>query len=135
MRLSVWMLNISLGTTMKISHAIIVGLALSWITGISQAREHVVNQENNKFSEVFLKVGSKDKIKIVNLDSIKHKISFLYKDQEQLVAELKPGGSQVIELKSPGLYDIKSQQYPEMKMTVYVPYAVKIGAERSEYYF
>lgn len=133
--MSVWMLNIRLGTTMKISHVIIVGLVLSWVTGISEAREHVVNQENNKFSEVFLKVGSKDKIKIVNLDSIKHKISFLYKDQEQLVAELKPGGSQVIELKSPGLYDIKSQQYPEMKMTVYVPYAVKIGVERSEYYF
>jgi len=130
------MLNIiSWGSTMKIIHAIIVGMALSWVAGISEAREHVVNQVNNKFSEVFLKVGSKDKIKIVNLDSIKHKISFLYKDQEQLVAELKPGVSQVIELKSPGLYDIRSQQYPEMKMTVYVPFTVKIGAERSEYYF
>ncbi|WP_455221432.1 cupredoxin domain-containing protein [Kaarinaea lacus] len=120
---------------MKITHAIIIGVALAWITGISEAREHVVNQIDNKFSEVFLKVGSKDKIKIVNLDSVNHKISFLYKDEEQLVTELKPGGSQVIELNSPGIYDIKSPLHPEMSMTVYVPHVVKIGADRSEYYF
>ena len=120
---------------MKIFHVVIVGMALAWAAGTTQAREHIVNQEDNKFSEIFLKVGSKDRIKIVNLDSVQHKISFRYKDQEQLVAELEPGGSQVIELNSPGLYDIQSQSHPEMRMTVYVPHAVKIGADRSEYYF
>ena len=116
-------------------HAMIVGIVLAWFTGASEAQEHVINQVDNKFSEVFLKVGSKDKIKIVNLDSVHHKISFLYKDREQLVTELEPGGSQVIELSSPGLYDIRSQLHPEMRMTVYVPHVVKIGIDRSQYYF
>jgi len=120
---------------MKKLHAVIVGVGLMWVACVSEAREHVIEQVDNKFSEVFLKVGSKDRLKIVNLDSVHHKISFHYKDREQLVAELEPGGSQVIELNSPGLYDIQSQLHPEMRMTVYVPHAVKIGADRSEYYF
>lgn len=122
-------------SAMKKIHAVIAGVVLIWVTGVSDAREHVVKQVDNKFSEVFLKVESKDKIKIINLDSVHHKISFLYKDREQLVAELEPGGSQVIELNSPGLYDIKSQLHPEMQMTVYVPHVVKIGSNRSGYYF
>jgi plastocyanin len=120
---------------MKKIHVMIIGILLLGIARVSDAREHVISQENNKFSEVFLKVESRDKIKIVNLDSVNHKISFMYKEREQLVAELEPGASQVIELDSPGLYDIKSQLHPEMKMTVYVPHVVSIGAERREYYF
>lgn len=120
---------------MRIRYVMVVGIVLAWVTGVCEAREHVINQVDNKFSEVFLKMGSKDKIKIVNLDSVHHKISFLYKDREQLVTELEPGGSQVIELSSPGLYDIRSQLHPEMRMTVYVPHVVKINVDRSQYYF
>ena len=117
-------------------HATIIGMVLLCLASISGAREHVINQENNKFSEVFLKVASKDKIKIINLDSVNHKILFLYKDQEQMVADLEPGASRVIVLDSPGLYDIKSQLHPEMKMTVYVLHDdTKVIKERPEYYF
>ena len=123
------------GSAMKKIHAIVFGVILVFFADASGARELVINQENNKFSEVFLKIGSKDKIKIVNLDSVNHKISFLYRDQEQLVAELEPGATQVIELNSPGLYDIKSYAHPEMKMTAYVPPVIKIGVDRTEYYF
>ena len=120
---------------MKISRATIVGLILVWFTATASAQEHVITQENNKFSEVFMKLEHNDKIKIVNLDTVNHKISFLYKDKEQLVAELKPGMSQTIELRSPGIYDIKSHVHPEMQLTVYVPHTVKMGVKRSEYYF
>jgi len=112
-----------------------VGLVLSFLVTTVDAQEHVITQENNKFSEVFMKLEHNDKIKIVNRDSVNHKISFLYKDKEQLVAELKPGMSQTIELKSPGIYDIKSQIHPEMQLTVYVPHTVKMGVKRTEYYF
>lgn len=101
----------------------------------SLAQELVVTQKNNQFSEVFLKLENNDKLKIVNLDSVNHKIAFLYKDKEQLVTELKPGASRVIELGSPGLYDIKSQNHPEMMMTIYVPHTIKIDGSNSEYYF
>jgi plastocyanin len=99
------------------------------------AQEHVVTQENNRFSEVFLKLENNDKLKIVNLDSVNHKITFLYKDREQLVAELEPGDSRIIELSGPGLYDIKSRTHPEMAMTIYIPHPLKIDGGKSEYYF
>jgi len=127
--------NITKGSTMRINLAMSVGLVLGLLVSSADAQEHVITQENNKFSEVFMKLEHNDKIKIVNRDSVNHKISFLYKDKEQLVAELKPGMSQTIELRSPGIYDIKSQVYPEMQLTVYVPHTVKIGSKRSEYYF
>lgn len=127
--------NITKGSVMKVNHAMVVGLVLGLLGTTSDAQEHVITQENNKFSEVFMKLGHNDKIKIVNRDTVNHKISFHYKDKEQLVAELKPGMSQTIELRSPGIYDIKSHVHPEMKLTVYVPHSVKMGNKRSEYYF
>ena len=120
---------------MKLKRAIIVGLILGLLTIAADAQEHVITQENNRFSEVFMKLEHNDIIRIVNRDSVNHKISFLYKDKEQLVAELKPGMSQTIELRSPGIYDIKSHVHPEMQLTVYVPHTVKMGVKRSEYYF
>jgi plastocyanin len=99
------------------------------------AQEHVVTQKNNQFSEVFLKLENNDKLKIVNLDSVNHRIAFMYKEKEQLVTELKPGASRIIELSSPGLYDIKSQNHPEMMMTIYVPHTIRIDGKKSEYYF
>ena len=127
--------NITEGSVMKINRAIIVGLVLGLLGATVDAQEHVITQENNKFSEVFMKLEHNDKIRIVNRDTVNHKISFLFKDKEQLVAELKPGMSQTIELRSPGIYDIKSHVHPDMKLTVYVPHTVKMGSKRSEYYF
>lgn len=129
------MCNITKGSVMKINRATIFGLVLGFLGSTADAQEHVISQENNKFSEVFMKLEHNDKIKIVNRDTVNHKISFLYKDKEQLVAVLKPGMSQTIELRSPGIYDIKSHVHPEMKLTVYVPHTVKMGNKRSEYYF
>ncbi len=120
---------------MKFTTTLMTGLLISLMMGVVNAQEHVITQENNKFSEVFMKLENNDKIKIVNLDSVNHKIAFLYKDEEQFVADLKPGMSQTIELKSPGIYDIRSPANPEMQLTVYVPHAVKMGIKRSEYYF
>lgn len=120
---------------MKINRAMIAGLILGLPATMVCAEEHIITQENNKFSEVFMKLEHNDKIKIVNRDTVNHKISFLYKDKEQLVAELKPGMSQTIELRSPGIYDIRSHVHPEMQLTVYVPHTVKMGVKRSEYYF
>ena len=120
---------------MKYFYVLIAGVLNICYGQLVNAQEYVVKQENNRFSEVFIKLGNDDRLKIVNLDSVKHKISFLYKDEEQLVAELKPGSSRVIELGSPGLYDIRSQSHPEMAMTVYVPHALKLGVKQSEYYF
>ena len=120
---------------MKISRMMIAGVLMGSLVATADAEEHVVTQENNKFSEVFMKLEYNDKIKIVNRDTVNHKISFLFKDKEQLVAVLKPGMSQTIELRSPGIYDIKSYTHPEMQLTVYVPHNVKMGSKRSEYYF
>lgn len=120
---------------MKYFYVLIAGAFYLCYGQLVNAQEYVVKQENNKFSEVFIKMGNKDRLKIVNMDSVKHKISFLYNDEEQLVAELKPGASRIIELSSPGLYDIRSQNHPEMTMTVYVPHAIKIGVKQSDYYF
>jgi len=110
--------------------------SLMFITSGTEAytQEYVVTQEHQKFSELFLKIDKHDAIKIVNLDSVTHKLSFSYKERTQSFTDIAPGGNQLVEFNQPGVYDIKCHLYPDMRLTVFVPYTYGSNSDGSQRY-
>jgi len=91
------------------------------------AATHVVTQTGLEFSEVFLKMENNDTIKFVNLDTVNHRLIFAYKGRQEQLAMIKPGESQDVVLDKSGVYDVSCANHPNMKLTVYIPYVLKIS--------
>jgi len=91
------------------------------------AATHIITQSGIEFSEPFLKIESNDTIKFVNLDTVNHRLIFSYKGQQEKLAMIKPGESQNVVLDKSGIYDVSCTNHPTMKMTVYVPYVLKLS--------
>lgn len=94
-----------------------------------------INQKDHKFSELFLKIKNDDVLKFVNLDSVNHRLVFTHKDQQEQMNTIKPGKSQEVTFKSPGIYDIQCKIHPEMKLTIFIPYVAKLTKAGPSYTF
>lgn len=99
------------------------------------ASEHIITQEGNQFSQVFLKVENNDIIRFVNHDSVKHQIRFSHKGRDHQLDELNPGKTQEIAVNQSGLFDISCGIHPDMKLTIFVRPSVKVKKNLSDYIF
>jgi len=105
----------------------IFSLSLIFLSTVSLAATHIITQSGEQFSEPFIKIENNDTIKFVNLDTVNHRLVFSYKGQQDKLTMIKPGESQDVVLDKSGIYDISCANHPDMKMTVYIPYVLKIS--------
>jgi plastocyanin len=96
---------------------------------------YTVKQEDKKFSELFVKLKSEDVIKFINLDSVKHRLIFTHKGQQEQMNAIAPGGSQEVTFSHSGIYDVQCKHHPEMKLTIFIPYVANITRKDSIYMF
>ena len=106
---------------------IVFGIGCLFHSSQSYAATHIITQSAEQFSEPFLKIETNDTIKFVNLDTVNHRLVFSYKGQQDKLAMIKPGESQDVVLDKSGIYDISCANHPDMKMTVYIPFVLKIS--------
>lgn len=115
---------------------VIAFLFLFAMNKLAWAKEsHTVQQKDHKFSELFLKVKNNDVIKFVNLDSVNHKLIFSHKGRQEHMNAIEPGKTQEISFSHSGIYDVQCKHHPEMKLTIFVPYAAKLTSSDSIYAF
>lgn len=107
--------------------ALTAGLIALIVSSSAFASEHIITQQGEKFSELFLKISHNDIVKFINQDEVKHKLLVSYKSKSHAFQELTPGKSQAIEFNKSGLYDIECEIHDKMKLTVFVPHIVKVG--------
>ena len=105
----------------KIQAIFLIVVSCLWLN-IACATEHVVTQDDKQFSEIFLKIEHDDVIRFVNLDNVEHKLTFTHRKLSSLETEVMPGDSQAVVFSKPGVYDVKCDIHPHMKMTVFVPH-------------
>jgi len=112
-----------------------LAIVIMLLTSSVNAETRVVTQDDKQFSDMFIKLNNNDTIKFVNLDSVKHRLVFSHKGQEEKLSEISPGNSQELMLAEPGVYDIHCMHHPEMKLTVFIPYVVNLTKKISDYEF
>ena len=105
------------------------------LTAAVNADTHVITQQEKKFSDVFLKIENNDIIKFVNLDTVKHRLVYSHRGHQEQLQAVEPGKEQEITFSDPGIYDIQCKHHPEMKLTVYIPYVVKLTKNLANYEF
>ena len=101
----------------------------------SSADTFTIDQKNHMFSEMYVKIQSKDVLKFINHDSVDHKLIFTHKGHDEHLQAIEPGKSQEVAFTQAGIYDIQCKHHPKMKLTIFIPHIVKLTKNLSNYKF
>jgi plastocyanin len=96
-------------------------LATSIITGgMVHADSPRGNENQHKFSNIFLALKPGDQVTFSNQDGVMHRVMSVTPGYDLDVGELQPGASKALVFNRKGVVDLACKMHPEMKMTVFV---------------
>lgn len=84
------------------------------------------NQNQHKFSDVFLVLKPGDQVSFSNRDGVTHKLVSATPGYELDIGELQPGASKLLAFDRKGVVDLGCSMHPEMQMTIFVRTPPKI---------
>lgn len=114
----------------------LICLQLLFISQSGWAKDSfTIQQKHHRFSELFIKIKNNDVIKFINLDSVNHRLVFSHKGRQEQMNAIKPGDSQEITFSQSGIYDVQCKHHPEMKLTIFIPYDLKLTKDKAIYAF